>query len=127
MYVRAVVMGRKAMKDITLRDGTRIPRGTLVQVASYALHHDGSRLVNADTFDAFRYARMRGGTGQSLKYQFTSTSPEYVSFGHGQHSWCVVPRTPLPAPYDFVQPSADTGIRNRYVSLARGGTLRRTS
>ena len=127
MYVRAVVMGRKAMKDITLRDGTRIPRGTLVQVASYALHHDGSRLVNADTFDAFRYARMRGGTGQSLKYQFTSTSPEYVSFGHGQHSWCVVPRTPLPYPYHSVQPTANTGIRNCYISLARGGTLRRTS
>ena len=91
MYVRAVVMGRKAMKDITLRDGTRIPRGTLVQVASYALHHDGSRLVNADTFDAFRYARMRSVdvAGESSKHQFTSPSPEYIPFGYGQHSWCV--------------------------------------
>ncbi|KAM5541320.1 hypothetical protein V8D89_004874 [Ganoderma adspersum] len=81
-----LAMGRKAMKDITLRDGTRIPQGALVQVASYALHHDGTHLENADTFDAFRYARMRGAAGQGLKHQFTSTSPEYIPFGHGQHS-----------------------------------------
>ncbi|KAM5541327.1 hypothetical protein V8D89_004881 [Ganoderma adspersum] len=79
-------ISRKAVKDITLRDGTRIPKGTLVSANAYAHQHDAAILEHADTFDAFRFARMRSTAGQSLKHQFTSTSPEYVPFGHGQHA-----------------------------------------
>ena len=85
-------MGRKAMKDLTLSDGTHIPRGTRVEVAAHPLHHDSAVLERADEFDAFRYARVRAGAagqGQGARHQFTSTSPEYVPFGHGSHAWCV--------------------------------------
>nr|VWO96212.1 Cytochrome P450 51 [Ganoderma boninense] len=96
-------MGRKAMKDsdLTLRDGTHIPCGALVQAAAYAMHHDSVALGGgrADAFDAFRYARMRSGSQattttsqdggarhRGARHQFTSTSPEYVAFGHGAHA-----------------------------------------
>ena len=47
------------MRDITLHDGTRIPKGTRVSANAHAHHHDPAFLAHADKFDAFRYARMR--------------------------------------------------------------------
>ena len=47
------------MRDITLHDGTRIPKGTRVSANVHAHHHDPALLAHADTFNAFRYARMR--------------------------------------------------------------------
>ena len=88
-YVHAVAMPRKAMRDITLRDGTRVPKGAWVRVAAYPLHHDDTYLETADTFDPFRFALMRSAKGQSSKHQFTTTSLEYLGFGHGQRAWCV--------------------------------------
>ena len=84
-----VSMHRKAMKDITLYDGTEIPKGTVVSTNVHPQHHDAAILENAGMFDAFRYARMRSVEGQSLKHQFTSTSPEYIAFGYGPRAWCV--------------------------------------
>ncbi|PIL30272.1 hypothetical protein GSI_07450 [Ganoderma sinense ZZ0214-1] len=90
---RPVSMGRIAVKDITLSDGTRIPEGTLLTAQAYAMHHDGALCDNARTFDPFRFARMRpiagsGSDGQSAnaKCLFTTTSAEYIPFGYGQYS-----------------------------------------
>lgn len=69
------------MKDITLRDGTRIPKGTMVSVNMHAQRQDNAPLEDADTFDAFRYACMRSAEGQSQKNRLTTTSPDYISFG----------------------------------------------
>ena len=88
-------MLRKATTDVVLGDGTRVPKGTLVQAAAYPLHHDGAHLEHADAFDAFRYARMRSVEGEGAKHQSTTTSPEYIPFGRGQHAWCVP--APLPS------------------------------
>ena len=79
------------MQDLTLHDGTRIPKGARVSANAHAHHHDPALLAHADKFDAFRYARMRSVdvAGESSKHQFTSPSPEYIPFGYGQHSWCV--------------------------------------
>ncbi|KAM5541000.1 hypothetical protein V8D89_005311 [Ganoderma adspersum] len=80
-------MHRMAMKDITLYDGTRIPRGTIVAAAADPMHHDEAILKNADTFDPFRYARMRSvAADDGLRHISTSTSPEYIPFGHGPHA-----------------------------------------
>ncbi|KAH9912164.1 cytochrome P450 [Epithele typhae] len=58
---------RKALKDLTLRDGTSVPRGTLVA--------------------PFRWAEMRGeDAGEGVKHQFVNTSPLYIPFGHGRHA-----------------------------------------
>ena len=83
-------MKRIAVKDVTLCDGTRIPRGTVVAAAADAMHHDEAVLKNARTLDAFRYARMRSTVPEeSARHQFASASPEYIAWGYGPQAWCV--------------------------------------
>ncbi|KAJ8469311.1 hypothetical protein ONZ51_g9081 [Trametes cubensis] len=81
-------MFRKAVKDVTLSDGTRIPRGTLVAAASATAHTDGTRYPAPDTFDPFRFARLReGGVDAATKHQLVNTSVDFLTFGHGKHAW----------------------------------------
>lgn len=78
---------RVAHKDITLSDGTFIPKGTLLSVPVYSMHHDDSLYEDAARFDAFRFSRMREQEGEGAKHQYVNTSIDYVSFGHGKHAW----------------------------------------
>ena len=58
---------RKAVKDVTLSDGTRIPKGTLVAAAAITAHSDDARYTDPLVFDPFRFARMReGGVGEGV-------------------------------------------------------------
>jgi len=75
------------MKDFTFSDGTFIPKGTLVVVPSRCLHLDNEHYDNAHVFDPFRFSNVRDEEGDGTKYQFVSTSMEYLSFGHGKHAW----------------------------------------
>nr|VWO94144.1 Cyp51A [Ganoderma boninense] len=80
-------MIRKAVKDITLNDGTSVPRGTLIQVAAHSVHLNEAYYKNADTFDPLRFARLRRKEGtQGSKYLAASTTAEYIPFGHGHHA-----------------------------------------
>ena len=78
------------MQDVTLHDGTFLPKGTLVVAAKCAMHDDDNNYEHADRFDPFRFARMREVPGETLKHQFVSTSPEYIPFGHGKLAWYVL-------------------------------------
>ncbi len=79
---------RKAVKDVTLSDGTRIPKGTLVAAASVTAHTDDTRYPEPDVFDPFRFARMReGGVEDAVKHQLVNTSVDFLPFGHGKHAW----------------------------------------
>lgn len=81
-------MIRKAVKDITLNDGTRVPRGTLIHVAVDSVHRNEGYYENAEMFDPFRFARMRQEEGiQGSKYQAATTTSKYIPFGHGHHAW----------------------------------------
>ncbi|KAI0673763.1 cytochrome P450 [Trametes maxima] len=77
---------RKAVKDVTLHDGTLIPAGSIVVAAADATHHDDSVYADADVFDPFRFSRMREAEGEGTKHQFVNTSVDYISFGHGKHA-----------------------------------------
>ena len=83
-------MTRKVLKGITLNDGTYIPAQPLVVVATDPAHHDDSNYADADTFDGFRFARMREEDGEGTKHQFVNTSLDYLAFGHGKHAWSVI-------------------------------------
>ena len=87
-------MERIAAKDLTLSDGTRIPKGTTVAAAAHQLQRDTATLKNPSAFDPFRFAKMREGEGEGLKHQFVNTSLDYISFGHGRHAWCVASLPP---------------------------------
>ena len=88
-FLLSATITRKAMKDVTLIDGTFIPKGTLLAAAAHPTHHDESIYANAEVFEPFRFAKMREGDGEGLKHQFVNTSVDYVSFGHGKHAWYV--------------------------------------
>ncbi len=83
----AASVTRKALMDVTLNDGTFIPKNTLVVAASYPTHNDDSIYENAATFDPFRFSRMREEDGEGTKHQYVNTSVEYIPFGHGKHAW----------------------------------------
>ncbi|KAI0640042.1 cytochrome P450 [Trametes polyzona] len=79
-------MGRIVLKDVTLHDGTFIPRGVEVVAATYGIHRNPSVYPDADIFDPFRFARLRETEGEELKHQFINTSLDYIAFGHGKHA-----------------------------------------
>ncbi|EIW87324.1 cytochrome P450 [Coniophora puteana RWD-64-598 SS2] len=79
-------MGRKAMQDFTFSDGTFIPKGANVSIASVVAHYDEKSYKDASEFDPFRFSDIREGEGEGVKHQFVSTNAEYLPFGHGRHA-----------------------------------------
>ncbi|EIW87323.1 cytochrome P450 [Coniophora puteana RWD-64-598 SS2] len=84
--IGSLSMGRKALQDFTFSDGTFIPKGSTLSVASFAAHLDERVYKNAEAFDPFRFAEMREEEGEGVKHHFVSTNPEYLPFGHGRHA-----------------------------------------
>lgn len=80
-------MSRKVLEDYTLSDGTFLPAGSLVFIASTAIHHDDEYYEDPYAFKPWRFSEMRQKEGQHTKYQMVNTSNEFVSFGHGKHAW----------------------------------------
>ncbi|KAM5530553.1 hypothetical protein V8D89_015788 [Ganoderma adspersum] len=84
--ISLIGLPRKVIKDITLHDGTFIPKGTVVAAAAHATHHDESNYSNADVLVPFRFARVREREGEGSKHQFVKTSVDFVPFGHGRQA-----------------------------------------
>ncbi|KAF4992095.1 hypothetical protein FDECE_13817 [Fusarium decemcellulare] len=79
------IFRRKALDDITLKDGTTIVKGTRIVVDCTHMWSQ-SYWKNADTYDAFRFLRMRETPGQDHQAYLVNTSPNHLGFGHGQHA-----------------------------------------
>jgi cytochrome P450 len=76
-----------AVKDMTLSDGTYIPKGTLLLAPSLAISADNEVYSNTDTFDGLRYYKMRKDSAvNENRFQFTSTSGTMLHFGTGRHA-----------------------------------------
>ncbi|OAL47371.1 trichothecene C-8 hydroxylase [Pyrenochaeta sp. DS3sAY3a] len=82
----AATMRRRAMADITLSDGTFIPRNTMLLVYSSKQMRDPKLYKNPEEFQADRFYDMRKVAGKENQAQFVTTSPEHMGFSHGQHS-----------------------------------------
>lgn len=78
---------RLARKDVRFSDGTFIPSGTYVSVATMPIHRDEGIYDDADVFNPWRFADMRNEEGEGFKHQMVTTSIEYMPFGHGKHAW----------------------------------------
>ncbi|PIL31304.1 cytochrome P450 [Ganoderma sinense ZZ0214-1] len=76
---------RKAMKDITLADGTYLPEGCLFAFAGQATHSDSRNYDRSEHFEPFRFSDLREA-GESTRHQFVNTSSEYIPFGRGKHA-----------------------------------------
>jgi cytochrome P450 len=78
------------VKDVQFSDGTRLPAGTLAVAAAVSTHRDTENYASSDTFDPLRFVNLREDdpTGHGgVKYQFVTTSSEFLGFGHGKHAW----------------------------------------
>lgn len=80
-------LNRKAIQPLCLADGTYIPKGTLISIATIPLHHDEELHDNPWTFDPWRFETLRDEDKTILKHQLVTTSTDYVACGHGKHAW----------------------------------------
>lgn len=92
-FIMAASIMRKALTDVTLSDGTRIPAGTFVYAAAAATHRDEENYDNPNVFDPFRFSKIKEES-ERVKRQFVSTAPDYVPFGHGKYAWYVLTSCP---------------------------------
>lgn len=77
-------MHRHVEKDLELSDGTVLPKGSRIMVASNFM--DPAIYAEPEKFDAARFLKMRQQPGQENSWQFVTTSPAHTLFGHGQHA-----------------------------------------
>ncbi|KAK1658301.1 cytochrome P450 [Colletotrichum godetiae] len=78
-------MQRIAVKDVTLSDGTFVPKGANIAVSSHSLW-DAAVYPEPEKWDAYRFLRMREEPGKENVSQLVSTLPEHLGFGHGKHA-----------------------------------------
>ncbi|KAL4918465.1 cytochrome P450 [Aspergillus aurantiobrunneus] len=78
-------MMRVALQPITLSDGLKIPKGTMIYVSCHSMW-DEKVYPNADQFDGYRFYKMRQISGQNNKAHLVSTSSQFLGFGHGKHA-----------------------------------------
>jgi cytochrome P450 len=78
---------RKTAKDLTLSDGTFLPKNTYLLAPSLAISADPTIYPNADTFDGLRFYNLRQESPQNEhKYQLTTTDKHMMHFGAGRHA-----------------------------------------
>jgi cytochrome P450 len=82
-------MLRLALRSFTFSNGVTIPAGTLIAIPGSAAHRDEANYHDPDTFDGFRFAKLRESEGDTTtgRYQTVSTSSEHLAFGLGRHTW----------------------------------------
>ncbi|KAK2867855.1 hypothetical protein FQN49_003401 [Arthroderma sp. PD_2] len=78
-----VAMQRIVVSDITLSDGSLLPSGTAVGVPNWGVTRDGQLWANPETFDGFRFAKLRDEAGAEHRHQFATAGPDSLSFGYG--------------------------------------------
>ncbi|RGP74498.1 hypothetical protein FLONG3_6057 [Fusarium longipes] len=77
---------RAAIADMTLPDGTFVPKGTKLEINTCSIHADGDLYENPGEFDGLRFYKMRQGPGQENKYRYSSVGREDLSWGFGRHA-----------------------------------------
>ncbi|CAD6446132.1 7615435c-f8b0-4d97-b05e-86868eac4630 [Sclerotinia trifoliorum] len=81
-----VSMSRKVESDTILSDGTLLPKGCLIACDSWSSTRDPDLWDDPEKFDGFRFEKLRDIPGNESKYQFVTTGPRNMAFGHGAHS-----------------------------------------
>jgi cytochrome P450 len=83
-----VNIDRTPMKDITLADGTLLPKGAFVSIAMGPLMRDKDIYgEDADKFDPFRFSDRRSQEGGENRNQLVMINSEFLAFGMGKRAW----------------------------------------
>ncbi|KAI1359870.1 cytochrome P450 [Xylaria arbuscula] len=76
---------RTALTNVTLKDGTVIPKGARIGFASASHMNDASVNPNPETFDPMRsYNKRHASPDQRNKYLADQTSPDNLTWGYGK-------------------------------------------
>ncbi|KAG6008046.1 hypothetical protein E4U21_005059 [Claviceps maximensis] len=75
-------MHRAALQDVVLPNGLHIQKDDRVFVDIPHMR-DPSMYESPDTFDLYRFFRMRSNPDLAIKAPLVNTSPEHLAFGHG--------------------------------------------
>ena len=79
-------MQRVARHDHTFSNGTTIPRGTTVAVATHKVHMDEKIYPDALKFDPFRFVKLKEQETAGRRFDIVTTSANSLHFGHGRHA-----------------------------------------
>ncbi|RKL38002.1 hypothetical protein BFJ72_g7462 [Fusarium proliferatum] len=75
-----IVTSPEGLKTST---GDVLPTGTRMTIMSHFINHDPKVYPDPETFDPFRFSRLREVPGNETKYQHASTGLDNINFGHG--------------------------------------------
>ncbi|KAH8768968.1 cytochrome P450 [Diaporthe sp. PMI_573] len=78
---------RKALSDITLSNGLRIPKGSRIVLPTGAINMDRQFFQDPETFDGFRYYRHRAASEDSRNAsQMVTVGKQDLTWGYGRHA-----------------------------------------
>ncbi|KAF4995334.1 hypothetical protein FDECE_12825 [Fusarium decemcellulare] len=78
---------RKALSDVTLSNGLRIPKGARIVLPTGAINMDREFFEDPETFDGFRYYRMRTANDEArTSNQMITVGKKDLTWGYGRHA-----------------------------------------
>ncbi|PGG99976.1 hypothetical protein AJ79_08338 [Helicocarpus griseus UAMH5409] len=82
-----ITFDRVIEQPLTLSNGFTLPKGARLAVPAGPISLDDSVWKDAEKFDGFRFAKLRQSSANlSTSYQFVTTGPNAMHFGHGRHA-----------------------------------------
>jgi cytochrome P450 len=75
-------MQRLVLKDMTLKDGTYLPKGTLMEIYAGRMW-DPKLMEDADKFNPYRWLKLREQPGMNGLAQHVMPSPDFPVWGYG--------------------------------------------
>jgi len=116
-----LAFNRIVQTDLTLSDGTKLPKGTHFAMPAAAILQDDDFEKGASSFDGFRYYKKRQDPEEANKHQFAMTDSNNLHFGHGKYSCpgrffasneIKLLMAHLLSAYDFMYPPGQSRPRN---------------
>ncbi|KUI57329.1 Ent-kaurene oxidase [Cytospora mali] len=74
---------RKVMQDLTLSDGTILPKGITITTPVSQISMDPDIYPNPEIFDGLRFYKLREQPGNETRHQFVATNKDCLNWGHG--------------------------------------------